>query len=180
MEVAKLRSRGVRATLAVLALVGAVGPAHAYSVYRPVTADVSTGVVIWTASNFGVSGQPAALTFFHFPSDAAARQGIQSAQCFLKVDFLATNDPTPGATDEVGIPAIPVNANPADQPRPFPWIIVFDNNLPGHWSIARNEISNAMTNGAASRVAASGFRSLATTGSSVTVVNGSLWRCSAQ
>ncbi|MEI3854968.1 MULTISPECIES: hypothetical protein [unclassified Ensifer] len=180
-EIISADLRLVRATLAILALVCALSPAYAYSVYRPVTADGSTGVVIWTTSNFGVSGQPAALTFFHFPSDTAARQGMPFAQCFLKVDFLATNNPPVGARDEVGNLAVPVNADPYDQPRPFPWNIVFDNNPPGHWSIARYEISNAMINAAAGRVAAAGFRSLATTvGSNVTVVEGHLSRCSAQ
>ncbi|ANP91674.1 MULTISPECIES: hypothetical protein [Rhizobium/Agrobacterium group] len=181
MLISKLRSRILAVTFTVLVSLGAISPAHAYSVYRRVTADAMTGIVVWTAANFGVSGNPPTLSFFYYPDDGAARAAMQEAQCFVKVDLGDLINPQEGAQAAVGNADIPVNAAPADQPRPFPWMIGFDNNPPGHWSIARPQITNAVTNAAASRVAAAGFRSLATTDNSgVTVINGTLLNCRAQ
>jgi hypothetical protein len=181
MQITTLRCRVLAAMLTVLVSLGAISPAHAYSVYRRVAADAVTGIVVWTAANFGVSGDPPTLSFFYYQDDNAARAAMPAAQCFVKVDLGDLVDPQPGDQAAVGDADIPVNANPADQPRPFPWMIEFDNNPPGHWSIARPEITNAVTNAAASRVAAAGFQSLATTvNSGVTVINGTLPNCRAQ
>ncbi|MGV1752409.1 hypothetical protein [Agrobacterium sp. CG674] len=175
-----LRNRLLSISVVALAL-GAVSPAYAYSVYRSVTANAATGVVVWTKDNFGVSGTPPTLSFFHYDNAAAARAGLPLAQCFVKVDLPDVDAPEPGAEANVGNADIPVNASEADKPKPFPWVITFDNDPPGHWSIARSQITDATTNAAASRVAASGFQSLATTaGSNVTVINGTLENCTAQ
>lgn len=181
MQITKLRSRILAATLTALVAFGATSSAHAYSVYRRVTADAGTGIVVWTAANFGVSGNPPTLSFFHYADDGAARLAMPDAQCFVKVDLPGVNNPQPGDQSTVGNAAIPVNGAPIDQPRPFPWVIVFDNNPAGHWSIARAEITNVATNAAASRVSAAGFQSLATTiSSNVIVINGNLVNCRAQ
>lgn len=164
-----------------LVVLGATGPAHAYSVYRKVTADAVTGVVVWTAANFGVSGAPPTLSFFYYANDGAARVAMPDAQCFVKVDLPGIENPQPNDASTVGNADIPVNGAVGDQPRPFPWTIVFDNNPAGHWSIAKPQITDAVTNAAASRVSAAGFQSLATTaGSGVVVINGTLHNCAAQ
>jgi len=178
MKTNKPRYRILAAMLTTVAALGLVGPAHAYSVYRSVTANAVTGVVAWGPANFGVSGTPPTLSFFYFASDMAARTGLPAAQCFVKVDLANTNNPQPNDHDTVGNVGIAFVAAPADQPQPFPWTIVFDNNPPGHWSIARPQISTTGTNAAASRVASIGFNALATTGGSgVTIVNGTLGNC---
>ncbi len=176
----QLRNRILSMSVAALAF-GAVSPAYAYSVYRSVTANPATGVVIWNKDNFGVSGNPPTLSFFYFETDDAARAGLPNAQCFVKVDLPDADAPEPGAEADVGNADIPVNAQPGDLPKPFPWVITFDNDPAGHWSIARSQITDATTNAAASRVAASGFQSLATTvGSYVGVIAGTLATCAAQ
>ncbi|MFW8584004.1 hypothetical protein ACOJBM_00780 [Rhizobium beringeri] len=71
MLISKLRSRILAVTFTVLVSLGAISPAHAYSVYRRVTADAMTGIVVWTAANFGVSGNPPTLSFFYYPDDGA-------------------------------------------------------------------------------------------------------------
>ena len=181
MQITKLRSRILAATLTGLVALGMTSSAQAYSAYRSVTANAG-GVVIWNAGNFGVSGPVPTLSFFYFVDDNAARAGLPAAQCFVEVDLGALVNPVVGTQVPVGNPGIPVNANPADNPRPFPWNITFDDNPPGHWSIAKTEIQNPpSSNNAASRVAAAGFQSLATTGGSgVTVINGQLPNCAAQ
>jgi hypothetical protein len=182
MQITKLCSRILAATLMGLVALGAASSAHAYSVYRSVTAN-GEGVVVWTAANFGVSGQPApTLSFFYFLDDNAARAGLPAAQCFVKVDLGNLINPLVGTQIPVGNVNIPVNGAPGDNPRAFPWNITFDDNPPSHWSIAKTEIQNPLTsNAAASRVAAAGFQSLATTGGSgVIVVNGQLPNCVAQ
>lgn len=182
MQTTKLRNRILAATLTAIIAFGATSPAHAYSVYRSVTANAG-GVVVWTAANFGVSGQPApTLSFFYYLDDNAARAGLPAAQCFVKVDLGNLVNPLVGTQVPVGNANIPVNGNPGDNPRAFPWNITFDDNPPSHWSIAKTEIQNPpSTNAAASRVAAAGFQSLATTGGSgVTVINGLLQNCAAQ
>lgn len=157
--------------------IGTISTAHAYSVYRSVTAD-ATGAVSWVAANFGVSGNPPTLSFFYFASDVDARQGLPNAQCFVKVDLVNTNNPQPNDHDNVGYANIPVGGNVVDQPRPFPWTITFDNNPAGHWSIARPDVTAVATNAAASRVSAAGFNSLATSDNAgVSVINGSLVNC---
>lgn len=164
--------------LAALAALGSVSPAMAYSVYRAVDANAVTGAVTWNAANFGVGGNPPTLSFFYFANDAAAQAAFPTRQCFVKVDLPNTNAPVQGDHDLVGNAGIPVGANPADQPQPFPWQIVFDNVPPGHWSIPKAQITTAPANNAASRVAAAGFHALATTGGSgVTIVNGTLGNC---
>ncbi|MGV1760124.1 hypothetical protein ACQZ6F_30140 [Rhizobium sp. A22-96] len=182
MHLARLRFSVLVMILAVPGALGAVNPAYAYSVYRAVTADARSGVVIWYAANFGVSGNPPSLTFFHFPNDDAARAAIPNAQCLVKMDLGNLVAPVVGKHVPVGNAAIPVNASPSDNPRAFPWSMTFNNNPPGHWSVAKTEIQNPpSTNAAASRVAAAGFQSLATaSGSGVTVINGYLHGCRAQ
>ncbi|MFK0165194.1 hypothetical protein [Rhizobium sp. NPDC090279] len=182
MQIAKLRIRILAATLSTIVALGAGTAVYAYPVYRSVTANAG-GVVVWNAANFGVSGQPVpTLSFFHFVDDNAARAGLPDAQCLVKVDLGNLVNPLVGTQVPVGNPGIPVNGAPGDNPRPFPWNITFDDNPPGHWSIAKTEIQNPpSSNNAASRVAAAGFQSLATTGGSgVTVVNGLLPNCAAQ
>jgi hypothetical protein len=181
MQITKLRSRILAATLTGLVVLGATSSAQAYSAYRSVAANAG-GVVVWTAANFGVGGNPSTLSFFHFVDDNAARAGLPAAQCFVKVDLGNLVGPLPGTQIPVGNAGIPVNGAPVDNPRAFPWNITFDNVPPGHWSIAKTEIQNpTSSNNAASRVAAAGFQSLATTvGSGVTVINGSLGNCAAQ
>lgn len=179
MKTSRLRFRHRLAiALAAFAALGSVSPAMAYSVYRAVNADATTGVVAWNAANFGVSGNPPTLSFFYFASDTAAQAGMATAQCFVKVDLPNTNAPVQGDHDNVGNAAIHFVANPADQPQAFPWQIDFDNVPPGHWSIPKAQITAAAANNAASRVAAAGFHSLATTdGSGVTIVNGTSGNC---
>ena len=191
MKIIKLRSRIFAAMLAALMGLGTTSSVYAYSVYRSVTAD-GGGVVVWTSQNFGVSAGPLpppplpprlpTLSFFHYADDNAARAGLPNAQCFVKVDLGNLVNLLVGTQVPVGNVNIPVNGLPADNPRPFPWNITFDDDPPGHWSIAKAEIQNPQsTNAAASRVAAAGFQSLATTGGSgVTVVNGLLHNCAAQ
>lgn len=181
MQIAKLRSRILAATLTGLVALGMTSSAQAYSAYRSVTANAG-GVVIWTLVNFGVGGAPPTLSFFHFADDNAARAGMPAAQCFVKVDLGALVNPLPGTQIPVGNAGIHFNANPADNPRPLPWNITFDNVPPDHWSIAKTEIQNPpSSNNAASRVAAAAFQSLATTvGSGVIVINGQLPNCAAQ
>jgi hypothetical protein len=183
MQITQLRDRILAATVTALVALGAISPAYAYSVYRSVTAD-QHGVVIWQQVNFGVSGQPPTLSFFYYPNDVAARTAMPNAQCFVKVDLGNLVNPMVGTQVPVGNANIPVGANPNDNPRPFPWNITFDNMPPGHWSIAKGQIvlnPGVTSNAAASRVAAAGFRSLATTaGSGVTVVDGTVQPCTAQ
>ncbi|KAA1184684.1 hypothetical protein FP026_04740 [Rhizobium tropici] len=181
MQNTKLRSRILAATLTALVALGATSSAHAYSIYRSVTADAATGIVVWTAVNFGVSGNPPTLSFYYYPNDAAALLAMPGAQCFVKVDLGNLVNPPPGTQIPIGN-GIQFNANAADNPRPFPWNVVFDNVQPGHWSIAKTEIQNpTSSNNAASRVAAVAFQALATTaGSGTTVVNGQLTNCAAQ
>lgn len=180
MRISKLRCSILAVLLAASSGLGMVSPAYAYSVYRSVTADAG-GVVIWTAANFGVSGAPPTLSFFYFLDDNAARAGLPAAQCFVKVDLGALVGPVPGTQIPIGN-GIVFNANPADNPRPLPWNMNFDNVPPGHWSMAKTEIQNpTSSNAAASRVAAAAFQALATTGGSgVTVINGQLANCAAQ
>ena len=176
----KLRNRLLSIGVVALAL-GAVSPAYAYSVYRSVTANAGTGIVVWTKDNFGVSGTPPTLSFFYYASDAAAAAGLPAAQCFVKVYLPGVDAPAPGDEANVGNADVTFNANEDDKPKPFPWIIKFDNTPAGHWSIAKDQITSAASNAAASRVAASGFQALATTaGSNVTVINGTLLNCAAQ
>lgn len=184
MQITKLRSRILAAILTGLVALGATSSAHAYSVYRSVTADAGTRIIVWTLANFGVSGPTPTLSFRYYVNDIAAKMAQENwdTQCFVKIDLgtlinLQVNDQVP-----VGNVNIPVNAAAGDNPRPFPWNITFDNVPPGHWSIAKPEIQNPVSsNAAASRVAAAGFRSLATTdGSGVTVVSGHLPDCRAQ
>ena len=182
MQITKLRGRILAAMLAASTGLGMVTPAPAYSVYRSVTANEG-GVVVWTAANFGVGGQPTpTLSFFYYLDDNAARAGMPAAQCFVKVDLGNLINPLVGTQIPVGNVHIPVNAAPGDNPRAFPWNITFDDNPPGHWSIAKTEIQNpTSSNNAASRVAAAGFQSLATTGGSgITVIIGQLPNCAAQ
>ena len=185
MQFNKLGSHIVAAKLVVLAMLGVISPANADLLYRSVAADAGTGAVAWTAANFGVSGGagvPGAgtLSFFRYADDNTARAQMPAAQCFVRIDLVATHNAQPGATALVGNDTIPVGALPADQPRPFPWTVDFDNNPAGHWSIARAQMTDRVSNAAASRVAAAGFRALATTaGSNVTVVNGTLGNCTA-
>lgn len=191
MQITKLRRRIFAATFAALMGLSATSAVHAYSVYRSVTAD-GGGVVVWTSQNFGVSAGPPppppnpprlpTLSFFHYADDNAARAGLPNAQCFVKVDLGNLVNPLVGTQVPVGAANIPVNGAPGDNPRPFPWNITFDDDPPGHWSIAKSQIQNPeSSNAAASRVAAAGFQSLATTGGSgVTVVNGLLHNCAAQ
>ncbi|OWK25057.1 hypothetical protein AJ87_15065 [Rhizobium yanglingense] len=181
MQTTKLRDRILAATLTAVIAFGATSSAHAYSVYRRVTAKEG-GVVVWTAANFGVSGRVPTLSFFYYLDDNAARAGMRAAQCFVKVDLGKLVNPLVGTQVPVGNAKMPVNGNLRDNPRTSPWNITFDDNPPGHWSIAKTEIQNPpSSNAAASRVAAAGFQSLATTGGSgVTVVNGQLPNCAAQ
>jgi len=188
MKINKPHRRFLAVILTACAGLGLVNSAHVYSVYRGVTADAGTGVVSWTVANFGVSAGPIppppappplpTLSFFYFATDAAARLGLPAAQCFVKVDLVNTNNPNPNDNDTVGFANIPVGANAPDQARPFPWTIAFDNVPPGHWSIAKADLTAAASNAAAGRVAAAGFNTLATTANSgVTVVNGVLNNC---
>lgn len=186
MQFHKLRSRILAATLAALASLGAMSPANADLLYRAVTADAATGIVAWTEANFGVSGGggvPGAgtLSFFRYADDNTARAQMPAAQCFVRIDLVNTHNAQPGANAPVGNNGIAVGAPAADQPRPFPWTVNFDNNPPGHWSIARAEITDRVSNNVASRVARFGFFNLATNaGSNVTVINGTLNNCAAQ
>ncbi|HLP67832.1 MAG TPA: hypothetical protein VK181_09970 [Rhizobium sp.] len=179
MRTMRLRfRRHLAVVLAALAALGLASPAMAYSVYRAVNADANTGAVTWNAANFGVGGNPSTLSFFYFANDAAAQAAFPTRQCFVKVDLPNTVAPVQGDHDDVGNAGIQYQANPADQPLPFPWQIVFDNNPAGHWSIPKAQITTAPANNAASRVAAAGFQALATTvGSNVTIVNGTLGNC---
>jgi hypothetical protein len=186
MLITKLRDRILAVTMTVFVGFGATNSAHAYSVYRSVTA-TPTGAVRWDQGNFGVSGQPTpTLSFFYYPDDGAARIAMPAAQCFVKVDLGNLNDPMVDTHIPVGNALIEVGAAPADNPRPFPWEITFDNNPLGHWSIAKAQIvqdPQVTSNAAAGRVAAAGFRSLATTaiaGSGVTVAHGILPNCTAE
>jgi hypothetical protein len=183
MNIDKLLYRLPTALFALFAALGLVNPAHAYDVYRSVAANPGTGAVTWTVANFGVSGHPPTLSFFHFANDGAAQQRFPAAQCFVKVNLANTApNPLPNAQDTVGNAAIAiVGANPVDQPQPFPWTIVFDNNPAGHWSIARAEMSALGPNAPAGRVAAAGFHTLAVHagGAGVTVINGTLGHCHA-
>lgn len=180
MKTNKPHHRLLAVMLTAFAALGLVNPAHAYDVYRSVLADAG-GAVVWAAANFGVSGAPPTLSFFHFADDNAARQGLPAAQCFVKVDLANTGaNPLVGAQDTVGNVGIPVGGAAIDQPQPFPWAITFDNNPAGHWSIDRAQISTVGTNAAASRVAASGFHNLATTpASGVTIIDGTVAGCHA-
>ncbi|WP_104666714.1 hypothetical protein [Ensifer adhaerens] len=185
MQFPKLHSGIHAAKLAIVAIFVAIGPAHAYSVYRAVDADPS-GVVVWTKVNFGVSGKPiSTLSFFHYASDEEAAKNAKTgkglpAQCLVKVD-LGEIDPSKGDEAQVGNADVKFEAASTDLPKPFPWTIVFDDNPPGHWSIARAEMTSSSSNTAASRVAAAGFKALAITADTgVTVINGTLNNCRAQ
>lgn len=177
MQITKLHFRILAATLTVFTTLGAISPAHAYYVYHGVTADAETGIVVWTQrASFGVSGQP--IPTLSFNADPAA---IPDAQCFVRVDLIDVDNPQTGDEALVGNPDIHFEVVDTDQPRPFPWTIVFDNNPAGHWGIAKAQMTDAATNAAAGRVAAAGFKALATTpGSNVTVINGILPNCRAQ
>lgn len=185
MQFPKLRSGILAATLTIFATFVAISPAHAYSVYRGVDADPETGIVIWTKDNFGVSGKPiATLSFFHYSTDEEAVRATEDkglpVQCLIKVDLGDLDDPHPGATALVGNPDVHFKVVDTDQPKPFPWTIVFDNIEPGHWSIAKAEMTYSNANNAAGRVAAAGFKALATTAETgVTVINGTLDYCRA-
>lgn len=178
MQITKLHRRIFAATLAALVGLSAASAANAYSVYRKVTSDAATGVVVWTAANFGVSGPQPTLSFFHYADDAAARLAMPDAQCFVKVDIVGVDNPQPGNSSAVGNIGIVFDARAEDQPRPFPWTINFDNVPAGHWSIPRAEITTMAANNPASRVAAAGFQKLATEiGTTVVVINGSRDNC---
>ncbi|MFK0273141.1 hypothetical protein ACIQUG_05670 [Ensifer sp. NPDC090286] len=175
MQHAKKSSVFTIATL--LAAAAGSAPAQAYSLYRTMQTDRS-GSLRWIAANFGVSGPSPGLHLFHYANDAAARAAMPNAPCLLKIDLPEIASPKPGSAAPVGESRISVDAGRMDQPHPFPWSAEFDNNPAGHWAIPRSQISAVPTNNAASRVAAAGFRSLATTpGSGVTVVNGNLANC---
>lgn len=182
MHIDKLSFVALAMILAVSGAMGIVKPAYAYSVYRGVTADARSGAVLWHMANFGVSGYSPGLAFFHFPNDNAARAGLPAAQCVVKVDLGNLVTPVGGDHLPVGNPRTPVNANPSDNPRGFPWYITFDNNPSGHWSITKTAIQYpSSTNAAASRTAAAGFQSLATTnGSGITIIDGQLRNCRAR
>lgn len=174
----KLHHRIFAFFAASIAVLGLFGSTYAYSVYRRVTADTTTGAVAWTAANFGVSGNPATLSFFYYATDAVARARMPTGQCLVRVDLPNTATPGTGATDQVGNNAIAVGGNPNDQPKAFPWTIGFDNTPSGHWSILKTQITSLTSNNAASRVSASGFHNLALTANSgVTVINGTLANC---
>ncbi|MGV2105323.1 hypothetical protein ACQZ4X_04545 [Agrobacterium vitis] len=160
---------------------GLTSSAYAYPVYRGVTA-APNGVVSWVKENFGVSGAPTpTLSFFHYPDDITARAQMSDAQCFVKVELGALVNLAAGMQIQVGNQDVVFNVNAADNPRAFPWNIVFDDDPAGHWSIARAEIQNPQsTNAAASRVAAAGFQSLAAGGLGVTVINGHQENCRVQ
>jgi len=161
MNIIKRRSRTIAVTLAVLAALGLATSSHACSVYRKVGADDKTRVM-WTAENFPVKGS--SLSFYYFPDDAAARAGMPSSQCFVKIDL----GQPPGKRFPVGKAAIPI-VTPLPR-NPFPWEIVFDTD--SHWIIPRSAITTSGSD-VASTVAAVGLKSLATKrGSHVTVVNG--------
>lgn len=165
-------------TVAATTAMAAPASAEAYALYRGVTATLPAGTVSWVAANFGVSGSPPMLTFFHFASDDAARLAMPSAQCIVKVDIGAVVNPALGATAQIGDSDIQVNAARVDQPLAFPWTATFDNNPAGHWAIAKTVLVSPTSNAAASRVAAAGFMSLATApGSGVTVINGLYPNC---
>ncbi|HEX8045060.1 hypothetical protein [Rhizobium sp.] len=192
MQMTKLRSRILAATLTGLVALGATSSAHAYSIYRGVNANAGTGIVDWTLASFGVSAGPApvppnpphlpTLSFFHYADDAAARIGRPAAQCFVKVDLGNLINPALNTQLPIGNVNIPINVTGTYNPRAFPWNITFDNDPADHWSIAKTQIQSPITtNGEASRVAAGAFQSLATAaGSGVTVINGTLGNCTAQ
>ncbi|MFW8642245.1 hypothetical protein ACOJBO_02910 [Rhizobium beringeri] len=181
MLISKLRSRILAVTFTVLVSLGAISPAHAYSVYRRVTADAMTGIVVWTAANFGVSGNPPTLSFFSLSGRWCGARRNQEAQCFVKVDLGDLINPQEGAQAAVGNADIPVNAAPSRSAEAFSLDDRVRQQSARPLSIARPQITNAVTNAAASRVAAAGFRSLATTDNSgVTVINGTLLNCRAQ
>jgi hypothetical protein len=179
MQTNMSRFRFVAIALAASAALGLANPAHAYAVYRGVQANPN-GTVIWTAASFGVSGGPATLSFFYAANDHDAQLHVPQNACYVKV-VLANTAANPAVNDHdvVGNDLVAVGGNEADQPQPFPWTIVFDNDPPGHWSIAKDQISSHANNNPASRVAASGFHNLAFNANNygVTVVNGTQDNC---
>lgn len=171
--------KGALIALAVATATATAAPAEAYTLYRSVQSADPDNTVRWSAANFGVSGSPPILTFYHFANDAEARRAMPTAHCFVKIDVGDVVNPLPGTTVQIGNADIRVNAAPFDQPLAFPWTATFDNNPAGLWGIEKTVLVATATNTGASRVAAAGFMSLATTpGSGVTVIDG-IFRCTA-
>src|SRR3546814_1011963 len=85
----------------------------------------SVNAIDWSKNSFGVSGNPPTLSLF----DAMALPGIP---CWLSV---TVDVPPPVAPHSVGSLDIP-NPPPGGA-NAAPWPVTFDNNPPGHWSIAK-------------------------------------------
>lgn len=180
MKITKLRSRILATALTALAVLGVTSAAQAYSVYRRVSAVYAAGRVAWDPVSFDIAMPELGLRFLHFADDAAARRARPDADCFIKVDIPGINNPQPNTEAPIGKVTIPIDASYRDEAKSFPWMIVFNNDPAGSWIIPRANIGYP-SNNAAARVAAAGFRSLATSsGSNVTVINGRKGDCTAQ
>ncbi|RJF90336.1 hypothetical protein [Sphingomonas cavernae] len=106
----------------------------------------------WSRNSFGVSGQPPTLSLFN-------AMALPNIPCWISFDVDAIAPVGPGAIASLTIPHPP----PGDA-NPGPWNVVFDDNPPGHWSIARATIGGA-NNTQSSNMAAAVFHAKVVGGS---------------
>lgn len=144
--------------------VAAPGPV---TIWRGVKVLAGGNHIDWTKNSFGVSGNPATLSFF----DA---QGV-GQQCWLRVTAQAPDTPVlpgGGGLVTVTVPAPPPVIGPS------PWPATFDNDPPGHWSITKQTITNGanVSNAAASTYAGAVFRASTVVGQ-VGIVDGTVVGC---
>jgi hypothetical protein len=134
----------------------------------------ATGVVRWGVNdnNFGVSGQPPSLSFFHLPNYNAAYAWavVNQYDCLIRV-FLPGVPPDPQVGDAAWVGLIGGAVQHNNFQSNFPWEIVFDNAPPNHWSIFREQILD-VSNRQAGGMATVGFQYLAINDPHVNVING--------
>jgi hypothetical protein len=177
-----------RLIVAAFAASAAIASSSSADVFRGVRAH-DNGVVRWEhdANNFGVSGQPPSLSFFHLPNNVIPQEWavVNRYDCLIRV-FLP--DVQEALVGEAGNIPLQIMHGGASQnfTANFPWRIVNDDNPPGHWSILGKTILDGIlpdfnrSNTLASKVAVAGFRYLAQNDPQVTVIPGTNPNCSAQ
>jgi hypothetical protein len=115
-------------------------------IYRGVNTLADARHVDWSNRSFGVSAGGGNIPTLSFVDAYVAG----SRDCWLQVPVDAPQVPVPVNGDG----EVTLTTNGVANAGASPWTAVFDNNPPGHWSIARNEIyPNAPSNAQAGTVA---------------------------
>jgi hypothetical protein len=178
----KIHTRLIVAFFAVGASIASTSSAYADAVYHGVFA--RDGVIEWDHSSFGISGNPATLSFLHFDSDADATAWaeVEGRHCIIKVDIddTDTNQIYQIAPQPAGLY---IQHQIADA-KPFPWNLVFDGVVNGngdlreHWVLAANQISNNnIGHNAAGDLAGRAFQWLTQNLASVEIIDGAMDGC---